>query len=444
MTRAPVKRRVLFVAPSAYPLGGVAVWLDYLVPGLAPLGWEATAGLVGGRFHDVAAYRSWYPGLPVAEVHSPTGSQEGRVRALTALITRLSPDVIVGVNIVDAYMAAQRVRRRGQTIRIVMALHGIAVDLLEDLRREASTIDAVIATNQLACRLCAEYSGFPAERVLYAPYGVDVPHLQNLARKPPSGPLRIAWVGRLEQPQKRVHDIAAILSKLDQVSANYHVRIAGDGPDREQLLKSLAPWTENGRLDYLGALQPVALQQEIYASSDVLLVTSSWETGPIVVWEAMAAGLAIVTSAYVGSGLESALAHERNCLMFPVGETSEAARLLAELDSNPTLRHELAVAGQQLVAERYAKEHSTTSWRDCLEVVMRLPPRPPCAGVVRSRRAGRLDKLLGTWHAETLRACLGISHPHHEPGGEWPHSAASNAGTDGLLRMATELDRFTA
>src|SRR6185503_3526342 len=106
-------------------------------------------------------------------------------------------------------------------------------------------------------------------------------------------------------------------------------RIAGDGPARNSLLQALQPWIESGRVEYLGALAADQIGPQVFANADVFLLTSSWETGPIVIWEAMAAGVAVVSSRYIGSGLEGALQHEGNCLMFPVGDSEAAATQLA-------------------------------------------------------------------------------------------------------------------
>ena len=46
-----MRPRLLLLAPSAYTLGGLATWLDYLDPGLSEHGWEVTLGLVGGPRH---------------------------------------------------------------------------------------------------------------------------------------------------------------------------------------------------------------------------------------------------------------------------------------------------------------------------------------------------------------------------------------------------------
>ncbi|GAB4203232.1 MAG: hypothetical protein Fur0019_02210 [Tibeticola sp.] len=436
-----MSRKALFIAPSAYPLGGVAVWLDYLVPGLAAHGWAAQAGLVTGRWHDLAAYRAAYPRLHAVAIANPTGSAEGRIRAIADTLRRERPDIAVAVNIVDTYAAVQRVRREGRPIKVVMALHGIAADLLADLKREAVRgLDAVIATNQLACRLCDTEAGVSPDRVLYAPYGVDADALGALPRVPRSGPLRIVWVGRLEQEQKRVRDLPAILAALDHEGADYHLRIVGDGPERAALAAALASWLGRGRVELAGALPAAALGEQVYARADVLLITSSWETGPIVAWEAMAAGVAVVSSRYVGSGREGALQDGTNCLLFPTGEAALAAQQLAGLAADTSLCARLAAAGQALVRARYSINASVHAWAQALDAVLALPPRASPSALTRPAASGRLDRWLGLERAETVRRALGRAHAHAGPGGEWPHTASEIEDEPRLLRHAAQRD----
>jgi glycosyltransferase involved in cell wall biosynthesis len=431
--------KALLIAPSAYPLGGVAVWLDYLAAGLPAHGWEPLVGLVSGPWHDLGRYRAAYPQLPVLAIDNPTGSVEGRTRALMRAIERARPDIVVGVNIVDLYSASQRLKSRGRSLRTVMSLHGIAADLLGDMRRESSRLDAVIATNRLACKLCVEHAGMPSERVLYAPYGVDTAALSVLPRPAATDTLSIAWVGRLEQDQKRVEAIPAILQHLDQLGIEYVLRIAGDGPDRASLLAKLEPWMQSGHVDYLGALPAEEVGRRVYAQADIFLLTSSWETGPIVVWEAMAAGLAVVSTRYVGSALEGALKHGENCLMFALDDASDAANQLARV-CDTRLRKQLARAGRRLVEERYAIDHSVSAWAASLNNILHLPVRHETGPIISPQLAGRLDRLLGASAAETMRSMLGLRFVHSGPGGEWPHTAASGSDEKLLLRMAREQD----
>lgn len=433
--------QVLFVAPSAYPLGGVAVWLDYLVRGLPAHGWTPTVALVSGTWHNVERYTNVYPELPWIAVDNPTGSAEGRRRALATTIRRHAPDVVVSVNIVDVYHACRRLRLEGGfNFRTSMALHGIAADLLGDLARHRGVIDGVIATNQLTGALCTELAGIEPNRVHYAPYGVAVetPGAVRQARHPAS-PLRIAYVGRLDDDQKRVQTIPEILRALDANGVDYHMDIVGDGPMKERLRDGLTPWIADGRATMAGTLPPEMLGERVYAQCDALLVTSSWETGPIVIWEAMAAGVPVVTSRYIGSGLENALKHNENCLMFSVGDALAAARQLEALTESGTA-NELAANARRLVVERYSIDRSVQAWAKALNSVAAAEPVSSETLPSAPRPAGRLDRLLGTRLAETVRRRFGIAFAHHSAGGEWPHSMGKWIESDRFLEDAARLD----
>ncbi|WP_048437967.1 glycosyltransferase family 4 protein [Caenimonas sp. SL110] len=434
---------VLFIAPSAYPLGGVAVWLDYLVPGLKSLGIPAKLALTAGPRHDAAAYLSGHPGLSARQISNPTGSAQGRVRAIAKVLAEQKPEIVVAVNIVDVYAAVREVRAKRQQIKAVMALHAIAADLLADLAREADVIDAVISTNMLATRLCIEVAHIPAERAFYAPCGVDTNTLASLNRTPREGPLRIAWIGRLENTQKRTADLPAIAARLDARGVDWQLTLAGDGPDRDALLAQLAPWIQSGRVQHIGAL-PADQIARVYAASDVLLVTSEWETGPLVAWEAMAARVALVTSRYVGSGLEGALQNGINCLHFETGSADDAAACLATLAREPQTLAAIALAGQQLVQHRYTVAASIRSWAEALQRARDLPPLPSAASrppsQPRAAPQGRLDRLLGAQAGETLRAAMGIRYEHADAGDEWPHTGSAMPEGD-LMQRAARIDR---
>lgn len=434
-------KKVLFLAPSAYPLGGVAVWLEYLCPGLAALGLEPVVGLVQGKAHDVDNYRRAYPGLKTISIENPTGSAEGRRRAVVKAIDQVRPDLVVGVNIADTYPAIRRMRAQGKVPpRVAMSLHGIESDLLSDLRSNSDVVDAVIPSNRLACRLCELEAGLAPSRIFYAPYGVDQSALGALAQsRLPDSRLRIAWVGRLEEDQKQIHQLPAILQACDSLGLSYELRIAGDGPERDSVLRKLSPWIERGSVQWLGALPASRVPSEVYACSDVLLLTSTWETGPIVIWEAMAAGICVVTSEYIGSGLEAALMNERNCLMFAPDDSLAAAQLLARTQST-SLRAELTAAARNLIAERYSREHSVRSWASAFAAIMHLP-RPHALPDVPPPPSGRLDRWLGTGTGESIRAMLGIAHTATSPGDEWPHTHSPLGQRDELLARAKRLDR---
>jgi glycosyltransferase involved in cell wall biosynthesis len=440
-----MKHSILFVAPSAYCLGGVQVWLNKLILGLrTDPQWSAQLALPAGIHHDLPRYLRAYPELVALPLANPTGSAEGRRQAISKLLLAHNPDLVVGVNIADLYPAVRRARRMGYIGKVVFSLHGLAGDLLADIADEADLLDGVIATNRLSCRLVERLTALPPDRIFYAPYGVDLPNASAATKRvdgeaTDTEPLRILWVGRLEQEQKRVHDLKAILLALDRKRLPYQLTIAGDGPEQEALRQALQPWIVDQRVILAGALSSQIMISTVYPSQEVLLITSQWETGPIVAWEAMAAGLSVVSSAYIGSGYEAALQSGENCLLFPIGNSEEAASALAR-SADRHLREQLVQHGRELVHQRYTQEVSLQAWREAFRRVLASAPRTQINPETPLPPSGRLDRVLGASVANRLRRRLGLQFAHQSPGGEWPHTAHGEIREDSILEKAREID----
>lgn len=439
-TPTSIRRRVLFVAPSAYPLGGVATWLDYIVPGLRRRGWDVVVGLTSGRFHDVDAYLDRHPMTGVERIDCNSGTLEARVRSLIHTMNRLRPAIAASVNVPDLYLAVDRLRRRrSEGPRAVMTLHALESDLFQDMRRYADILDALIATNRLALALARQRCGLGEHRTFYAPYGVQTTALPREMSGAPEQPLRVAVVGRLAFDQKRVEDLPAIAVELARRNVSCEWLIAGAGPQEGWLREKLGACCGGGSVRFLGNLKPDELSERVYRKADVLLITSSWETGPIVAWEAMAHGVAVVTSRYVGAGAENSLREGENCLFFPVGDAAEAARRLAEANC-PELRRRLVNGAAALVRDRYSYDASVDAWSQCLAAILERPSRESAAAGPRPVHAGRLDRLFGAAVAEDIREIVGRRAPAAGPGDEWPHSHTPWTERD-FLTSAAQLDQ---
>lgn len=438
---------LLFVAPSAYLLGGVQDWLADLVAAQRQRGMTVTVAVPDDAIHRRAPYAERYPNLAPIPFRNPTGSEAGRIQALEKLL-RAHPDhLVAGVNIAALYPAIRRLRRQGAFRgRLVMTLHAIEADYFADLRDQNDILDALVVTNRLSGELARTLGGMEAKRVFYAPYGVQLG--SGLGEPAPATeaagtqPLRIAWVGRLDQAQKRVQDLAPILEALDAEGIAFQLTIAGDGPERPLVETSLAGRIAAGQVIVAGAIPRPELTRRIYRTHQVLLITSEWETGPIVAWEAMAAGMAVVSSRYVGSGLEGALVQGSTALLFPVGDAREAAAQLACL-RNPARLRELGVAGFDLVKRRYSREASLAAWMAAFEAVAALDPLPAPNRAVPIAAAGGLDRRLGPERAERLRRLFRRRFRHREAGSEWPHSGHSSGDDASLLELAGAIDRGT-
>jgi glycosyltransferase involved in cell wall biosynthesis len=414
---AATDRSLMLFAPSAYPLGGVATWISYLLPGLRAGGWRPTLALAQGRWHDPHAYLASHPYAPVICVPCGAGTQASRVREAMRAIEWAAPDLVAVVNMPDAILAAARLRRRGLfNGKIAAVEHGFARQTLIDIRALKGELDGLVGTNKLTLQLASRFASIPPSRLYYAPCGAT-PQSAPYRTGRGSETLILLYVGRLEAEQKRVQDLPALAAELYRRGVAFRLLIAGGGP-QEPMLRQALQGAAN--VEFLGVVEEAKLCEIVLPQADALLVLSTWETGPLVAWEAMAAGVAVVCSRYVGSGAERALVDGENCLMFPTGDMRAAAAAIGRL-RDPEVAAKLSQAGAALVEQRYSREISIACWREAFTSILALPPLAPSPARLAIKGSGRLDRWFGPTLGDGLRRAFGRRYEHAEPGGEWPH-----------------------
>ncbi len=99
-------------------------------------------------------------------------------------------------------------------------------------------------------------------------------------------------VGRLD-PIKRIDLLIEIFSKLHEKFENSKLLIAGEGKEKEKLLKLVNKYNLNKSICFLGNVNNVA---ELYCAADVLAVTSKSESSSLVALEAQICGIRCVLS----------------------------------------------------------------------------------------------------------------------------------------------------
>jgi glycosyltransferase involved in cell wall biosynthesis len=413
---------VMIIAPSAYTLGGVQTWLDYLMPGLRQLGWRVILGLASGRHHDVREYLAAHPYDRAIPLVNETGSGQGRIDAIARAVGSVRPDIVMAVNIVDVYAAILRLKKwSGGLPRVVATLHGLQSDFLCDAKSYGGIVDGVICTNRLLQELIRNRSEVEHRRVLYAPYGVEIPG-ELTSKRNAQQLITLAYVGRLERTQKRFQEVIEIFERALQDGLEVKLIVAGEGPEMNWFVGELEARRIANRVEILGQLDQKELAESVYKIADALLITSSWETGPIVAWEAMAHGMVVISSKFIGSGKEGGLVEGCNCLMFDSGDINSAVKCIAQL-KNAKIRETLTNNAFSAVGNKYSRSKSIEIWAEQLRTVMRLAPVRTHKWRFSSPRAtGRLDRVLGVRFGEWVRKFLGREFVHQEAGSEWPHT----------------------
>ncbi len=173
---------------------------------------------------------------------------------------------------------------------------------------------------------------FPYEPDYEAFAKPPVEDLQAFAKKHGWSPdrHRLLYCGRLVQVKRVDLLIAAFARVADQI-LDWDLIIAGDGELRKSLEQSL-PEALRSRVQWLGFIQfhETALT---YHSCDVLVHPSEYEPWGLVINEAVASGLAVISTSVVGAAIEL-VRHGTNGLLVQPGSAAALASAILEMTSN--------------------------------------------------------------------------------------------------------------
>ncbi len=420
--------KILIIGPTHYILGGVAVWLSYIVRGLESKGFDVTFGALHGMFHDSDAYLAAYPFKQVVKIDCDVGNDHAKHKAILGAIEAVLPDIVLVVNAADVYPAIRKIRRNiRHKFRVVPTLHGVVPTLFDDMRTYRDVIDDIVVTNRLTQKMVQQFAEYESDQVHYAQYGVCAdPNAGIFTEK--NDVCQILYCGRIDNDQKRCQDLPKLCSELLKVQFPFKLLIVGDGPTRDELLDSLdqiCSEAGTGRFyEYIPSVPVEQINEIAYSRADVLFLPSLWETGPIVAWEAMSQGVPLVTSNYIGSKSEEALSHDKNCLMFDIGNISLAAQLIIESQDSRN-RHRLIEGGLELVTQRYSRTASIDAWANVLNRIHQNQTRSGVSKFDDSKTKvveGRLERYFGQRVATTIRKIMGKPTLMKSAGDEWPHT----------------------
>jgi glycosyltransferase involved in cell wall biosynthesis len=428
-------RRVLFVTQTAHVWGGLEVWLDEIVPWLRTRGWHPVVALARGRrFNDPSAYRKAHPSFETVEVDGTLSTREARVAALRRTLRAVRPDLVVPVNIADTLEAVAREKLAGSDVRLLVMLRAIQPHgELEDYRRWREFIDVAVGGNRLRAKLIEAWAGIGDVRTIRTGARRKISN----ARTSRTNRIRIAYVGRLEEEEKRATDLIGVADALDRLGVAYDLRIAGDGPARASLQRALGE-----RATFLGKVSVDELYASLFPSIDALLLFSTAEAGPQVVWQAMHYGVVPVVSEYRGLRAEGVLRDGETALIFPVGDAERAAEHIARLANDRELLARIAANAQRAIEPDYLLEYAFEQWLRAFEDAC-TKPRAAGAHLPELAPSGALERLhIPPRIAFALRRAFGRLPEPRDSGDEWPHTCGIDAETFRKIdQLSIELDR---
>lgn len=180
----------------------------------------------------------------------------------------------------------------------------------------------VLCPSNSVANVAARRARVPREKLVVIPNGVDAVADALPARR--DGPLRIAFLGRLD-PVKRVGLLLDATAGIGGVETHVY----GDGPERDRLASPHA------------IFHGMTPREAALSATDLLVLPSRAEGMPMVLLEAMAAGVPVV--GFDVPGVRDVIRDGVNGVLLPEGGDLRAE--LVALRDDPERRQRLALAG---------------------------------------------------------------------------------------------------
>lgn len=232
------------------------------------------------------------------------------------------------------------------------------------LRRVASTlVDACVAVTPALAALARRDHECDPKLLHVIPNGIDMTRFapRAEARRRARSALGIpddAWVvgtvGRLAPEKDQALLVEAMAPLLD---VRRQLVIVGDGPERDALRKTIDATLRGQYVHLPGACSNV---DEMLAAFDVFALTSKTEGLPLVLLEAMATELPIVSSA-VG-GIPDIVQHDKTGFLFEAGGREALTRQLVRLLGAPGLARRVGVAGRRAIVASHSVDRMAESY----------------------------------------------------------------------------------
>lgn len=249
------------------------------------------------------------------------------------------------------------------SVKTVAISHSDAETFYLPIRHYSQFLDAAIGVSQEICRRFVSECKVPFDRVHYVPYGVKTAseeEAQAVFQQSTNGPLRIIFVGRLEQPAKRVWDVVAVAKKLFVEKIDFVLDVIGDGAEASEMKAALAREMSAGFVCFRGWLPEESVIQRL-RKSEVFLLTSDFEGLPIALLEAMGnCVLPIVTD--LASGNRELISDRQNGYLVSVGDIDRFTAVIRDCFQHRSrlleMRRVAWESGQVFSVERMVQRYS--------------------------------------------------------------------------------------
>ena len=217
------------------------------------------------------------------------------------------------------------------------------------------TADQCIVTNREALLFLQLHYKLPPDRVWFIPNGVG-PEFFHQRSSIENFPPRFLFVGTWID-HKGIYPLAESFARLSALIPGVRLTIAGCTETEQGVRRHFSHLVQSSL-----AVRPFVSRDDmpaLYASHDIFVLPSLVEGMPLVLLEAMASGLAVVTTE--SSGMTDLVEDGHDGLLTIPGDATSLLMAMTKLCEDPQLRRQMGNAAQEKMRRfswtRFAKRH---------------------------------------------------------------------------------------
>lgn len=353
-----------FVRPH---IGGTYTVFKQLREGLAAFGIEVCWLAMGES--ETLRQPEWFPEFALGNAVHIDGlaTERDQAKALAKAIEAGGFDGVF-INVLSDRIQTNIARYLPESIMRIMIVHNITAGTYAAASSVKDHVHAAIGVSERIRSDLVQAMGFQAERTFAIPHAADTRSSRTLARTPRTKePLRVIFLGRVEDASKGVFWLPDILDKL---APSIHLTVAGDGPDLPALRSKLAHHAR--RVTILGAVHPKDVHG-LLIQQDVMIMPSRFEGFGLTLTEAMAVGCIPVVSRIRGV-TDTIVDNGVNGYLFSIGNTAEAAQIISQIAANPDTSTSVSTAARDKAENVFTIDAMA---RRYFEVIRQLQERRP-------------------------------------------------------------------
>jgi glycosyltransferase involved in cell wall biosynthesis len=298
-------------------------------------------------------------GIPVTEFHKQPGFSVKLLFMLARQLSRDGPDVVHTHNPAVHHYGAVAARLAGVRA-VVNTRHGPATSAGHAyqeryFRAVMPLTDTVVFVCEDSRRYLLEHRGLPNRKSAVITNGIELAAFLEKPAAPMSAAPRVRFgaVGRMV-PVKAHSILIDAFAQVSRKLPHAELRIVGGGPLEEQLKEQTRKAGLDGRIRIEGLNHCIA---DVLRELDIFVLSSTSEGLPLVILEAMAAGLPVV-STRIGGVPDVAPEDEVSVLCAP-GSASDLAEAMYQAATN----YDLANMGKKAREIAIAKFSLDQMWR---------------------------------------------------------------------------------